>query len=63
MKSITKDVDVLTQASLVFLQVRGIETETTYDPATQEFIINPPCESAQKYWIGGVAQVHNHWPL
>lgn len=35
--------------------VRGIETVTTYDPETQEFIINTPCESAQKYWIGGAA--------
>ena len=30
---------------------------TTYDPSTQEFIINTPCESTQKYWIGGAAQV------
>ncbi|CAM6111624.1 unnamed protein product [Calypogeia fissa] len=40
--------------------VRGIETVTTYDPATQEFIINTPCESAQKYWIGGAAQHATH---
>jgi hypothetical protein len=38
--------------------VRGIETLTTYDPQTEEFIINTPCESAQKYWIGGAAKVH-----
>jgi acyl-CoA oxidase len=38
-------------------QVRGIETVTTYDPATEEFVIDTPCESAQKYWIGGAAQV------
>ena len=38
-------------------QVRGIETLTTYDPSTQEFIIDTPCESAQKYWIGGAAKV------
>jgi hypothetical protein len=38
-------------------QVRGIETVTTYDPNTQEFIINTPCESAQKYWIGGATKV------
>ncbi|KAL3683937.1 hypothetical protein R1sor_001959 [Riccia sorocarpa] len=40
--------------------VRGIETVTTYDPATQEFIINTPCESAQKYWIGGAALHATH---
>jgi acyl-CoA oxidase len=40
-------------------QVRGIETVTTYDPATQEFVIDTPCESAQKYWIGGAAKVTN----
>uniref|UniRef100_M1BZ65 Acyl-CoA oxidase ACX3 n=1 Tax=Solanum tuberosum TaxID=4113 RepID=M1BZ65_SOLTU len=35
--------------------VRGIETVTTYDSSTGEFVINTPCESAQKYWIGGAA--------
>ncbi|CAH9089105.1 unnamed protein product [Cuscuta europaea] len=40
--------------------VRGIETVTTYDSNTQEFVINTPCESAQKYWIGGVANHATH---
>ncbi|KAJ7542883.1 hypothetical protein O6H91_09G016000 [Diphasiastrum complanatum] len=40
--------------------VRGIETVTTYDSSTQEFIINTPCESAQKYWIGGAAEHATH---
>jgi len=40
--------------------VRGIETVTTYDPSTEEFVINTPCESAQKYWIGGAAQHATH---
>ncbi|KAL0723844.1 hypothetical protein Bca4012_038443 [Brassica carinata] len=35
--------------------VRGIETVTTYDTRTEEFVINTPCESAQKYWIGEAA--------
>ncbi|XP_040863443.1 acyl-coenzyme A oxidase 3, peroxisomal isoform X2 [Glycine max] len=35
--------------------VRGIETVTTYDSNTGEFVINTPCESGQKYWIGGAA--------
>ncbi|XP_074313080.1 acyl-coenzyme A oxidase 3, peroxisomal-like isoform X2 [Silene latifolia] len=40
--------------------VRGIETITTYDPNTEEFVINTPCESAQKYWIGGAANHATH---
>lgn len=44
-----------------FFQVRGIETVTTYDPRTGEFVINTPCESAQKYWIGGAAKVSSHF--
>ncbi|KAK9221609.1 hypothetical protein WN944_010036 [Citrus x changshan-huyou] len=40
--------------------VRGIETVTTYDANTGEFIINTPCESAQKYWIGGAANHATH---
>ncbi|XP_016462915.1 acyl-coenzyme A oxidase 3, peroxisomal-like isoform X1 [Nicotiana tabacum] len=40
--------------------VRGIETVTTYDSSTGEFVINTPCESAQKYWIGGAANHATH---
>ncbi|XP_042421144.1 acyl-coenzyme A oxidase 3, peroxisomal-like [Zingiber officinale] len=40
--------------------VRGIETIATYDTNTCEFIINTPCESAQKYWIGGAANDATH---
>ncbi|XP_050206721.1 acyl-coenzyme A oxidase 3, peroxisomal-like [Mercurialis annua] len=40
--------------------VRGIETVTTYDSNTGEFVINTPCESAQKYWIGGAANHATH---
>ncbi|CAN4117564.1 unnamed protein product [Withania somnifera] len=40
--------------------VRGIETVTTYDASTGEFVINTPCESAQKYWIGGAANHATH---
>lgn len=40
--------------------VRGIETITTYDSKTGEFVINSPCESAQKYWIGGAANHATH---
>lgn len=34
---------------------RFVETTATYDPQTQEFIINTPHEMAQKYWIGNAA--------
>ncbi|GAB2285394.1 Acyl-coenzyme A oxidase 3, peroxisomal [Dionaea muscipula] len=40
--------------------VKGIETVTTYDSLTGEFVINTPCETAQKYWIGGAAKHATH---
>ncbi|GMG98551.1 hypothetical protein Nepgr_000391 [Nepenthes gracilis] len=40
--------------------VRGIETITTYDSTSREFVICTPCESAQKYWIGGAANHATH---
>ncbi|KAJ4836034.1 Acyl-coenzyme A oxidase 3, peroxisomal [Turnera subulata] len=40
--------------------VRGIETVASYDATTGEFVINTPCESAQKYWIGGAANDATH---
>ncbi|KAF3443209.1 hypothetical protein FNV43_RR12890 [Rhamnella rubrinervis] len=40
--------------------VRGIETVTTYDTNSGEFVINTPCESAQKFWIGGAANHATH---
>ncbi|CAN1230130.1 Acyl-coenzyme A oxidase 3, peroxisomal [Linum perenne] len=40
--------------------VRGIETIATYDSSTNEFVITTPCESAQKYWIGGAANHATH---
>ncbi|XP_007957610.2 acyl-coenzyme A oxidase-like protein [Orycteropus afer afer] len=32
--------------------VRGIQTEATFDLFAQEFVINTPCESAEKMYIG-----------
>ncbi|KAL6091300.1 hypothetical protein STEG23_006172, partial [Scotinomys teguina] len=32
--------------------VRGIQTEATFDLDNQEFVINTPCEDAQKMYIG-----------
>lgn len=41
--------------------VRGIETTSTFDPATDEFIINSPTISSTKYWIGatGIWATHS----
>ena len=36
--------------------VRGIETTATYDKASQEFVINTPSETSQKFWIGNAAK-------
>ncbi|EGC30018.1 hypothetical protein DICPUDRAFT_158324 [Dictyostelium purpureum] len=35
--------------------VKGVETIAEYDPATQEFIIHTPSDTAQKIWIGNAA--------
>ncbi len=41
--------------------VKGIETTSTFDPATDEFIINSPTISSTKYWIGatGIWATHS----
>ena len=36
--------------------VRGIETTATFDPDTDEFIINSPTETAAKFWIASLAK-------
>ena len=36
--------------------VQQLETTATYDPATQEFIINSPTASAEKWYIGNAAR-------
>ncbi|GAA6008466.1 hypothetical protein JCM11491_004489 [Sporobolomyces phaffii] len=40
--------------------VQQLETTSTYDPATREFIINSPTISSTKWWIGalGVSATH-----
>jgi len=36
----------------------------TYDSTTEDSsIISTPCETAQKYWIGGAALVRQHPPV
>ncbi|HEX5143668.1 MAG TPA: acyl-CoA dehydrogenase family protein, partial [Mycobacterium sp.] len=36
--------------------VQSVETTATYDPATQEFVIDSPTPSSRKDYIGGAAQ-------
>jgi acyl-CoA oxidase len=36
--------------------VQALETTATYDPATQEFVIDSPTRTARKDYIGGAAQ-------
>lgn len=33
--------------------IRGLETTCTYDPATEEFILNSPTLTSYKWWPGG----------
>ncbi|KAJ4836470.1 Acyl-coenzyme A oxidase 3, peroxisomal [Turnera subulata] len=40
--------------------VHGLETVTTYDSSTGEFVVNTPCESAQKYMISLAADYATH---
>ncbi|XP_074065374.1 acyl-coenzyme A oxidase-like protein [Macrotis lagotis] len=38
--------------------VKGIQTEATFDLTTQEFIIDTPCENAEKMYIGNAMEGH-----
>uniref|UniRef100_A0AAY4A5K3 Acyl-coenzyme A oxidase n=1 Tax=Denticeps clupeoides TaxID=299321 RepID=A0AAY4A5K3_9TELE len=40
--------------------IRGLETTATYDPSTQEFVINSPTVSSIKWWPGGLGKTSNH---
>eukprot|EP00009_Paramoeba_aestuarina_P007798 CAMPEP_0201509926 /NCGR_PEP_ID=MMETSP0161_2-20130828/2821_1 /ASSEMBLY_ACC=CAM_ASM_000251 /TAXON_ID=180227 /ORGANISM="Neoparamoeba aestuarina, Strain SoJaBio B1-5/56/2" /LENGTH=702 /DNA_ID=CAMNT_0047905019 /DNA_START=69 /DNA_END=2177 /DNA_ORIENTATION=- len=40
--------------------LRGLETTATYDPKTEEFIINSPTITSTKWWIGGAAHTATH---
>ena len=40
--------------------VQGIQTTATFDPNTDEFIINTPNLNATKWWIGGAAHSATH---
>ncbi|XP_051036861.1 peroxisomal acyl-coenzyme A oxidase 1 isoform X3 [Phodopus roborovskii] len=40
--------------------LRGLETTATYDPRTQEFILNSPTVTSIKWWPGGLGKTSNH---
>ncbi|KAJ8688212.1 hypothetical protein QAD02_024007 [Eretmocerus hayati] len=40
--------------------IRGLETTATYDPSTQEFILNSPSLTSYKWWPGGLGQTANY---
>ncbi|XP_029006509.1 peroxisomal acyl-coenzyme A oxidase 1 isoform X1 [Betta splendens] len=40
--------------------LRGLETTATYDPSTQEFVLNSPTISSIKWWPGGLGKTSNH---
>ncbi|XP_053611166.1 probable peroxisomal acyl-coenzyme A oxidase 1 isoform X1 [Plodia interpunctella] len=40
--------------------LRGLETTATYDENTEEFIINTPTLTANKWWPGGLGHTVNH---
>lgn len=40
--------------------IRGLETTATYDPETEEFIINSPTLTSYKWWPGGLGQTANY---
>ncbi|KAL5723921.1 acyl-CoA oxidase [Ranunculus cassubicifolius] len=40
--------------------VQGLETTATFDPSTDEFIINSPTLTSSKWWPGGLGKVSTH---
>ncbi|KAM9818023.1 peroxisomal acyl-coenzyme A oxidase 1 isoform X2 [Syngnathus typhle] len=40
--------------------LRGLETTATYDPTSEEFVLNSPTVSSIKWWPGGLGKTSNH---
>ncbi|XP_006892255.1 PREDICTED: peroxisomal acyl-coenzyme A oxidase 2 [Elephantulus edwardii] len=40
--------------------LQGLETEATYDPATQEFVLHSPTLTATKWWPGDLGRTATH---
>lgn len=52
-----------THSLLLGTHLRGLETTATYDPATQEFVLNSPTVTSIKWWPGGRKCIHLSLPL
>lgn len=44
---------VISCADLIGTYIRGLETTATYDPKSQEFVLNSPTLTSIKWWPGG----------
>ncbi|XP_050548999.1 probable peroxisomal acyl-coenzyme A oxidase 1 isoform X2 [Daktulosphaira vitifoliae] len=40
--------------------IRGLETTCTYDPSTEEFVLNSPTLTSYKWWPGGLGHTCNY---
>lgn len=40
--------------------VQGLETTATFDPNTDEFVLNSPTLTSTKWWPGGLGKVSTH---
>ncbi|RZF45952.1 hypothetical protein LSTR_LSTR008329 [Laodelphax striatellus] len=40
--------------------IRGLETTSTYDPATEEFVLHSPTLTSYKWWPGGLGHTANY---
>ncbi|XP_026731714.1 probable peroxisomal acyl-coenzyme A oxidase 1 [Trichoplusia ni] len=40
--------------------IRGLETTATYDPETEQFVMNSPTLTSYKWWAGGLAKTVNY---
>ena len=40
--------------------IRGLETTATYDPQSEEFVLNSPTLTAFKWWPGGLGKTANY---
>jgi len=40
--------------------IRGLETTATYDPSTEEFVLNSPTLTSYKWWPGGLGHSSNY---
>lgn len=46
-------VNICTFDDFIGTFIRGLETTATYDPSSQEFVLNSPTVTSMKFWPGG----------